>query len=140
MQSGRISNNHVIVSWQDWKICMHELSIAQNIVDVVKQNVPEEQRNAVRSVKLKIGCLSGILPDSLQFCFEAMISSTSLEKAALDIESIPIQAVCSDCNNSFQVEDPVFVCTHCGGTAVQVIAGAELQIVEIVLDDPTEEA
>ena len=40
---------------------MHELSIAQNILEIVHQYVPEEQRAKVQSVKVQVGRLSGVV-------------------------------------------------------------------------------
>jgi Zn finger protein HypA/HybF involved in hydrogenase expression len=44
---------------------MHELAIAQNILEIVNQSVPEEQAAAVRLVRIRIGQLSGVVPESL---------------------------------------------------------------------------
>ena len=59
---------------------MHELSIAQSILDIVNQHLPAEKPAHVKSVKVKIGKLSNVLPDSLRFCFEAITKDSDFEK------------------------------------------------------------
>ena len=114
---------------------MHELSIARDILDIVNQYVAPEQMNAVRSVRLKVGKLSGIVPESLEFCFSAVVSDTPLAQANLEIERIPTRAECPDCGNSFLIDDPAFLCPRCGSTSIRVVSGTELQVVEIELAD-----
>ena len=118
---------------------MHELSIARDILEIVNQYITPEQMNAVRSVKLKIGKLSGVVPESLEFCFSAIVSNTPLARANLEIERIPTRADCRDCGNSFMIDDPVFFCSRCGGAAIRVVSGTELQVVEIELADQENE-
>ena len=114
---------------------MHELSIAQSIVDIIGQYVPEDQAADVRLVKVRIGGLAGVVPDSLDFCFGAIISGTSLNQASLDIEEIPIQSQCAGCGEIFIVEGAAFLCPSCGSPEVKVISGTELQVVEIELSE-----
>ena len=83
---------------------MHELGIAQNIVDIVNQYVPEGQERLVRSVRLKVGRLSGVVPESLEFCFSTIIGETPLDSAKLDIEHTPVKSRCCDCGEEFTVE------------------------------------
>ncbi len=63
---------------------MHELSIAQNIVDIVQQYVPGEAMGDVRFVRVRVGGLSGIVPESLEFSFSAIVAGTPLGSARLD--------------------------------------------------------
>ena len=55
---------------------MHELGIAQNILEIVQQSVTKEQAPAVRWIRIRVGQLSGVVPDSLEFCFQAIVSET----------------------------------------------------------------
>jgi hydrogenase nickel incorporation protein HypA/HybF len=116
---------------------MHEMSIAQNIVDLIGQYVPRESTGQVRLVKLRIGRMAGIVPDSLDFCFGAIVRDTPLREARIDFEEVDVRSRCSSCGGEFSVEGALFVCPACGGTEVRMISGMELQVVEIELaDDP----
>jgi hydrogenase nickel incorporation protein HypA/HybF len=114
---------------------MHELSIAQGIVEIVQANLPVADAISVKSVKIRIGRLSGVVPDSLEFCFTAITQETSLQGAALDIEHVPFILKCRSCDMSFESEEGIVLCPACGGTDAEVVSGTELHVVEIELDD-----
>jgi hydrogenase nickel incorporation protein HypA/HybF len=114
---------------------MHELSIAQGIVDIIRQYVPEHQTTEIRKVKLRLGPLAGIVADSLDFCFGAIIAGTELSQASLQIEATAIRSECGGCGVVFDVEGAVFSCPGCGGADIKIISGTELQVVEIELSD-----
>jgi len=114
---------------------VHELSIAQSIYDIVAQHVPPEQRRAVKSVRLLVGELAGVVPESLSFCFGAITSGTPLERAELTITPVPLKAACRECRRKFVVAELRFQCPECGKTDVEVLSGKELQVTEIELID-----
>jgi hydrogenase nickel incorporation protein HypA/HybF len=62
---------------------MHELSLANGIFDIVRQYVPAERALLVRAVRVRVGDLAGVVPDSLAWCFSAIVSDTPYEKAWL---------------------------------------------------------
>ena len=114
---------------------MHELSIAQSIFDIVTEHIPEGNGATVRSVRLKIGELAGVVPDSLEFCFSAIVNGTPLEGARLDIEKIPLVCSCMDCGTTFPVRESVFMCSSCGSSRTSILSGRELQVTEIEIAD-----
>jgi hydrogenase nickel incorporation protein HypA/HybF len=117
---------------------MHELSLAQSIVGVVEQHVARSDRVAVKEVTLRIGEMSGVVPDSLEFCFTAITSCTDLQNARLRIQTIPFTIRCASCREVATSPAGLAVCPHCGLTVTEAIGGTELQVVEITLSDPTE--
>ena len=120
---------------------MHELGIAQNILQIVQQSVPQNLAADVRAVRLRVGRLSGVVPESLDFCFGVIISQTEMPQARLDIEQIPIVARCKDCGHRFEMEDWGFSCPACKNVHLELISGRELEVVEIVLaEDESKEA
>jgi hydrogenase nickel incorporation protein HypA/HybF len=119
---------------------MHELGIAQNILEIVQQSVTEEQAESVRWIRIRVGQLSGIVPDSLEFCFQAIIAETKMPKAGLAIEQVPTTFQCKKCAYRFQVNDLEFLCPKCGDSDLEVISGRELEIVEIELAEEGDEA
>lgn len=114
---------------------MHELSIAQEIFSIVQQNVDEQNLTAVKNVKVKIGKLSNILPDSLHFCFDAIKTDTLLKNSELIINQTPIIVECSDCKSVSEIEPPVFSCPVCSGINIKMNGGSELIVEEIELND-----
>lgn len=117
---------------------MHELSIAQNIVDIVQQHLPKDGLSEIKSVKLKIGELAGVVPDSLEFCFSAITAGTSLQGAALEIERVPFLVKCNKCGKVSTNESGFFLCGFCGSVETTMISGNELQVTEIELIDEKE--
>jgi hydrogenase nickel incorporation protein HypA/HybF len=114
---------------------MHELAIAQNILEIVQQSVPEDQTAAVKWIRIRVGQLSGIVPDSLDFCFSAIVSQTKMSQASLSIEEVPMVTKCRDCQHSFTVRDFAFSCPACKSGNLELISGKELEIIEIELQE-----
>ncbi len=121
--------------WFSWKACMHELSVAQNIVDIVGQYVPADHARDVRLVRIRIGPLAGIVAESLEFCFGAIVSGTPLEKARLDIVETSVESKCGACGRVFTVDGSMFLCPGCGSADVTIMSGTELQVVEIEVSE-----
>jgi hydrogenase nickel incorporation protein HypA/HybF len=114
---------------------MHELSLAQNILEIVEQYVPHEQRPSVKSIRIKLGESSGVVADSLEFCFSAITVETGLHDALLAIERVPFRIACRTCNKSFSSELGLTLCPECGGSETDVCSGTEIQVVDIELYD-----
>ncbi len=114
---------------------MHELAIAQNILEIVQQSVTEEQAPDVKWVRIRVGQLSGIVPDSLDFCFSAIVGETNMRQASLAIEQVPTISRCKECGHRFELEDMNFACPACSSTDLELLTGRELQVVEIELTD-----
>ena len=114
---------------------MHEMSVAQGIVDIVRQHLPPEETAPVRSVRLKVGRLSGVAPASLEFCFGALTAGTRLAGSALVIEDVPVAARCGGCGKTSEVPFPFRECPACHSERVAMVAGTELEVVDIELGD-----
>lgn len=109
---------------------MHELSITQSVVDVVTRRTGNEQ---VAKVHLQIGKLSGIVPDSVRFCFELIAADTPLAGAVLEIDEPLGRGHCRGCGQDFELRDLILLCP-CGSADVQLVGGNELAVksVEVV--------
>lgn len=114
---------------------MHELSIAQSIIDIVNQYLPNENFHSVKSVNIKVGKFSNILVDSLEFCFDALIKDTPLQGATLKIKNIPVQIKCSKCQKISEIEPPIFLCPNCSNNSIKIISGTEMQVEDIELNE-----
>jgi hydrogenase nickel incorporation protein HypA/HybF len=114
---------------------MHELSIAQDILAIIKQNVPHEELQNIQSVNVKIGEMAGVVPDSLEFCFQAIISETEMKDAKLVIEKIPFVLECNSCGKTSANEFGIRICSHCSSPETKVISGLEMQVVDIELKE-----
>ncbi len=117
---------------------MHELSIAQDMVDIVRQHLPDNHNIKVKSVNVVIGEMAGVVPDSLEFCFQVITAGTPLEGVPLRIERVPVELQCKQCLEIFGTEEPIFVCPKCGSTDVLMLKGNELLLNEIEIVDVEE--
>ncbi|SEK54745.1 Hydrogenase-3 nickel incorporation protein HypA [Blastococcus sp. DSM 46786] len=103
---------------------MHELAISQAVVDAVRERTGDQR---VRSLRLVVGRLSGVVPDALRFSFELVAEGTPLEGADLVIEEPGGRARCRSCGTEFGTEGLVVLCP-CGSADVAVTAGSELLV------------
>lgn len=110
---------------------MHELGITQNIVAIVAEYANGIQ---VKRVLLEIGKLSAIMPDAVQFCFDICTQNTVLEGAKLEILETPGLAKCRQCGAEIPLEKPFGSC-QCGSVHLDLIAGQELKIKEIEIEE-----
>ncbi len=106
---------------------MHEMAITQSVVDAVCEHAAGRR---VHSVRLEIGALCAVVPDSMQFCFELATEGTAADGARLDLDVHPGMARCRTCTNEFQLHDPILLCP-CGSADVEVLAGRELKILSM---------
>ena len=113
---------------------MHEMSIAQSLIEVVKEEMLKHDAKSLRSVRLNIGQMSAIVPDSLSFCFNVIITGTQFEGARLIMDIIPLRGTCHRCKSEFEIKDYAFVCPSCDSSEIETIAGQDLTIVEMEVD------
>lgn len=115
---------------------MHELGIALQIVRIALGAIPEDAKKAkVETVRLNIGKLSAIVPDSLTFCFSLAAKDTQLEGARLVINEIPAMARCRLCDHEWAIDDYVFVCPECAGGDIEMVSGREFEVESIEIKE-----
>jgi hydrogenase nickel incorporation protein HypA/HybF len=114
---------------------MHELSIANEIINIANQYIPAGNKSDILSVKVEIGKLSNILADSLEFCYEALVGDTKLKGSKLIIEEIPVTVECEDCGETTIIENVIFQCKYCKSTKVKLVTGNELKVTELEIND-----
>jgi hydrogenase nickel incorporation protein HypA/HybF len=76
---------------------MHELAITQAIFDTALRHAQQANAQVIRTLQVRVGALSGVVADSLQFYFELISKNTPAEGARLDVEIIPPRARCRAC-------------------------------------------
>jgi hydrogenase nickel incorporation protein HypA/HybF len=113
---------------------MHEMSIAQSLVDVIRDEMRKAHAGRLRTVRLNIGKMTAIVPDSLSFCFQVITTETELQGAELIMDIIPLTGYCRECEEKFEIENYDFSCPSCGGNKIETIGGQDLSIVEIEVD------
>ncbi len=103
---------------------MHELAVTESIIEQVAAAAGESR---VVSLRLEIGKLSGVVADSIRFCFELVSDGTPLAEARLDIDELAGAGACATCGSTFPLEHRILLCP-CGSADVHVVSGDELRI------------
>jgi hydrogenase nickel incorporation protein HypA/HybF len=110
---------------------MHEMSITMSVVEICEGHA---QGRKVTDVVLEIGELSGVVPDSMAFCFEACTRGTLLEGARLKMELVPGIGSCPVCDQQAPVKSLFDSCPECGGFGLSIVSGQELRVKELELE------
>ena len=110
---------------------MHELSIMQSALNQALDQAREAGASRVHEIRLRIGVLSGVVPDALQFAFEALASGTPAEGAVLTIEHVPARFWCAMCDREFEAARMFAECPDCGTPSGKLRGGRELELASL---------
>jgi hydrogenase nickel incorporation protein HypA/HybF len=113
---------------------MHEMGVAVNILEIVKQEMLRHKATKLISICLAIGKFTAIVPHSLTFCFEVITKGTFFENVKLIIEKLPLIGRCINCDSEFAIKEYSFICEKCGSNSIEIVSGRELFIKEIEID------
>jgi hydrogenase nickel incorporation protein HypA/HybF len=107
------------------------MSIIESVVDTVQSVMQEHNAARIGNVNVRIGSLRQVVPETLEFCFEAAIFGSPLEGARLVVTTVPATAHCGHCNQDFPVEENWFACPACGAADGKLRTGNELELTSI---------
>lgn len=110
---------------------MHEMGLAESVVSIVEDNARAAGATRVALVRLEIGALSQVIPEAMEFCFDAVSKGTLAEGATLEIERTPGRAWCHDCMTPIEIPALGSACPTCGGYKLQVTGGEEMRVKEM---------
>jgi hydrogenase nickel incorporation protein HypA/HybF len=112
---------------------MHELAIAEGIVEVAERHAAGRR---VYAVDVTVGHLRQVVPAALEFGFELVARGTTVEGAELRISEVPAAGRCRTCGHDAVLDGFPFACGACGGLDVELTAGGELLVESLELDEP----
>ena len=115
---------------------MHELSIAMSMIEMAEEEAARAG-GRVTALHLKLGPLSGVVKEALEFSWEIACQGTVLERAQLVIEEVPVKILCSRCQEEFAVSLQDLRCAACGEPG-EVIQGRELEVTALELEQEEE--
>lgn len=112
---------------------MHELGVANEILDIALSEAERHAAKKVTSIRLRVGVLRSIEPENLSFLFDHIARGTPAEGALLEIVEEPVRVECEVCGvseaSSFTLE-----CPRCKGSGVTVTGGDSLSILSLDVD------
>jgi len=110
---------------------MHEVSIMQEAVRMVIETAKSSGASRVHGLRLRVGAMSGVVPDALRFAFDMVCRDTIAEGATLNIESVPAQCWCAACQVEFECEDFLNECPQCHELSGELRRGRELELASV---------
>ena len=110
---------------------MHEMSITQGIIELCLEHA---EGRRICSLDVEIGDLSSVVPEAIEFCFEACSKDTLMEGARLSVIRVPGLGRCNDCGHETPLAELYDACRDCGSHNVMVIAGEEMRVREIEVE------
>ena len=107
-------------------------------MEAVLEAAAEEARKAggerISRIRLRVGVLSGVVPEALEFAFESLKSTTIADQATLEIERAPATFRCLECPARHQLTEMSFTCPACSGTLIVDHGGSELELAQLELN------
>ncbi|KAB2964823.1 hydrogenase maturation nickel metallochaperone HypA [Zoogloea sp.] len=113
---------------------MHEMSLAESIRGIVEEAREKSPFGRVRTVVLALGELAAVEPDSLRFCFDAVMKGGPAEGAELRIEAVPGEGRCPACASRVALHALYEPCPACGAYGVEVTGGNRMQVLELEVE------
>ena len=111
---------------------MHELAITQNLLEIALKSASDRK---VKGITVVIGELSGIVEDSVRFCFEVVAADTAAQGANLTFRTVPAHLRCTRCGLEFRMENGNWACPQCANLGGKVVQGRECYVESIEVED-----
>lgn len=122
---------------------MHELSMAQGIINAVLDTAQANNATEVNEVTVEVGRLAMINPEQLQFILGVLVENTIMEDAEINFEEIPAEIQCHDCDFKGHaiIDDkdhyaPMVKCPKCDSFSVETLNGKDIVVKNIVIEKP----
>ncbi|MBN1067695.1 hydrogenase maturation nickel metallochaperone HypA [Clostridium botulinum] len=111
---------------------MHELGVVFDVVKTVENFVRKNGLTKIDTLVLQIGELSSMIPKYIEACYPAAVDGTLLQDTKLEIEILPGNGICKECNTVFNIIKNNGKCSKCGGKYWEMLCGKEFMIKEII--------
>ena len=112
---------------------MHELGVANEVLNVVLSEAERHAARKVESVSLRVGVLRAIEPEHLSFLFSHLAHGTLADGATLDIREEPVRVECAACGVS-EARSMPWECPRCRGSSITTRGGDSLDIISLEID------
>lgn len=110
---------------------MHEVGLMQTALEMALEQAHRAGARRIHRVSLRVGAMSGVVPEALRFAFAATSRGTAADGAELLVEHVPVVCVCKRCSAEFDPMDVVYLCPNCGEISSHVKQGRELELASL---------
>jgi hydrogenase nickel incorporation protein HypA/HybF len=107
---------------------MHELAITRSLLAIALDKAAGSGVTRIRSIRLKVGELTGYVPEAVEMNFGMLAAGTVAEGAVLQIDPVPLQCSCKKCGHAYTGKPDDFTCPVCGAADIAVTGGREMFI------------
>ena len=114
---------------------MHEMSLAQSIVEIVENTAQQNQAPSVVSVKLIVGELAGVEMHALMQGLKIASQGTVMQDAKIEIERPEGTAWCLKCQKTVPIHRRGEPCPEGGSYQLSVNGGDDFRVSELELGD-----
>lgn len=114
---------------------MHEVSLMEQTLHIAIENARQHGSNKIERLKMRLGEMSGVVPEALQFAFDALKQGTIAAEAILDIETVPVICYCHRCQTTFHPAHLFYECPDCGELSRDTQSGREIELSSLELSD-----
>ncbi|MCO6428886.1 hydrogenase maturation nickel metallochaperone HypA [Nitrosomonas communis] len=113
---------------------MHEMSLAENVLQIIEEAAHHQSFTCVKMVWLEIGQLACVEQESLHFCFEVVTRDSIAQRARLEIIDIPAVGWCKICTHEVPMITLHDACPQCGSYGLKVLRGDTLRVKELEVE------
>jgi len=113
---------------------MHEVSVMAEAVRLAVDAAKSSGASRVLALRLRVGALSGVVPDAMRFAFDVVCRDTMAAGASLEIESVPAACWCATCRAEFECADFFNECPRCHNVSGELRRGRELEIASVEMN------
>jgi hydrogenase nickel incorporation protein HypA/HybF len=121
-----------------YKSCLfpnvHEIAVMDGALQVVLDEAHKAGATRVYTVCLRIGTLSGVVPDALRVAFDALSPGTLADGANLVIDEVTAKFWCNSCAREFTAADRFAECPDCRQPSADLRAGREMEISSLEIE------
>lgn len=110
---------------------MHEVGIMQSAIHMAERQAREAGAQRILTLRLRVGAMSGVVPEALEFAFETLSRGTLADGGRLEVECVPPAAWCAPCRSEFPCADYDLTCPRCGECSQELRRGTEMQLSSI---------
>src|SRR5437870_2977846 len=114
---------------------MHEMGIANSILEAVKIELQRQPGVRAAKIGIRIGEMQAIDESALQFCFEVLVRDTDQEGVKLEIELCPRLHRCHSCRSEFAVREYDYHCPQCQAVSTECVSGDQLELAYLEVEE-----
>ena len=114
---------------------MHELSIAESIIEMLAEYAATHKFKKVTKITLEIGVLAGIEKSALFFCFAEAAKNSVAEGAELQIQDKLAKGNCPHCHQQVSISGWYEPCCYCGRVGINISEGQQMNIKSLEVEN-----